>query len=242
MAITVTSTDQTRLALQTAGAGSRILAYLIDFALKGAFMLLVVMVGSLVQPLLAQKVAALELRTQAVVLVIVMALQWGYFWFFDWVCDGQTPGKRAVGIRVVRRDGGSIGLVEATLRNIIRYVDWPGIGVVLFFVTERCWRLGDLAAGTLVVYEREDVLDDLEGRPAADGEQGQTVRMSTAEYECLTELMRRQSLTPQARAILTRRFAERLRDRVGAPGGQTDDEWVLRAAWRRAAVGRRRAG
>jgi hypothetical protein len=86
-------------------------------------------------------------------------MNWGYFTLFEAFWNGRTPGKRVARIRVIQRSGRSIGLVESMARNLVRYVDqlpfFYGVGVIAMFVNKQHQRLGDLAAGTLVVRDRE---------------------------------------------------------------------------------------
>lgn len=94
---------------------------------------------------------------------------WGYYIFFEILWNGQTPGKRWVKLRVIRLDGTPVSVVEVVVRNLVRLIDFMpfayAFGVTAMFVTERSRRLGDLAAGTVVVHERP-ATDLLEGRSA----------------------------------------------------------------------------
>ena len=86
---------------------------------------------------------------------------WGYFTLFEAFWNGRTPGKRVARIRVIQRSGRAIGLFESMARNLVRYIDmhqFPlvyAVGVIAMFATRQHQRLGDLAAGTLVVRDRE---------------------------------------------------------------------------------------
>ncbi|MCP4427984.1 MAG: RDD family protein [Chloroflexi bacterium] len=97
----------------------------------------------------------------AIFSLIGFALLWGYYIFFEMLWNGQSPGKRWAGLRVIRADGTPITLTESLIRNLVRLVDflpiYYGIGVVTMFINEQSRRLGDLAAGTLVVRERKNV-------------------------------------------------------------------------------------
>jgi uncharacterized RDD family membrane protein YckC len=109
---------------------------------------------------------------------------WGYYIFFELLWNGATPGKRALGLRVIRVDGTPITITESVIRNLVRLVDflpaYYGIGVIVIFVNRQTRRLGDLAAGTVVVREaglaaQKKKLADLEkalvqpqARPAVD--------------------------------------------------------------------------
>jgi uncharacterized RDD family membrane protein YckC len=102
--------------------------------------------------------------TLAVFLVISAVLFSGYFIIFEWLFNGQTPGKRLFKLRVIRVDGRPITLWEALARNILRLIDaFPGmvipiysIGLITLFLSNRDQRLGDLFAGTVVIRERSD--------------------------------------------------------------------------------------
>ena len=95
----------------------------------------------------------------AIVIFIVFLFNWGYFTLFEAFWNGRTPGKRVARIRVIQRSGRAIGLFESMARNLVRYVDqlpfFYAVGVIAMFATRQHQRLGDLAAGTLVVRDRE---------------------------------------------------------------------------------------
>ncbi len=88
----------------------------------------------------------------------------GYFILFEWLWNGQTPGKRLLKLRVIREDGRPITLWEAMARNLLRIFDAiPGfvlpvysIGLISIFLSRRDQRIGDMFAGTVVVRERTD--------------------------------------------------------------------------------------
>lgn len=94
----------------------------------------------------------------AVGLVAVFVVQWGYGALSEWALGGQTIGKRILGLRVLDERGLRITFVQAVVRNLVRTVDFlPGfylVGGVSALLDGRGRRLGDLAAGTIVVRER----------------------------------------------------------------------------------------
>ncbi len=102
--------------------------------------------------------------TIAILIIVVFALFSGYFVFFEWLWNGQTPGKRLLKLRVIREDGRPITLWEALARNLLRIFDAvPGfflpiysIGLITIFANRRDQRIGDMFAGTVVVRERTD--------------------------------------------------------------------------------------
>ena len=99
----------------------------------------------------------------AILLIILFLIFTGYFIFFEWLWNGQTPGKRFLKLRVIRDDGRPITLWEAMARNLLRIFDaLPGavflpiysIGLISIFANSRDQRVGDMYAGTVVIRER----------------------------------------------------------------------------------------
>jgi RDD family len=117
---------------------------------------------------------------------------------------GRTPGKRMAGIHIVTRTGGSPGIGALLTRNVFRLVDslplLYGVGLVATFATRDHVRIGDLAAGTILVYERPDVVLPERATVAATSSK-QSLRGSDAEV--ITELLMRWSqLESEARQHL----------------------------------------
>ncbi|HEY0069523.1 MAG TPA: RDD family protein, partial [Chloroflexia bacterium] len=95
----------------------------------------------------------------AILTLVIFLIIWGYFVVFETVWNGQTPGKRAGRLRVIRYNGQPIGAGEAMVRNLVRLVDFMpgfyGIGLLTMFIDKDARRLGDFAAGTIVIREGE---------------------------------------------------------------------------------------
>jgi uncharacterized RDD family membrane protein YckC len=148
---------------QVSGIGSRFLATLIDTILIAVLQVIVLLVTALLlrafggvsddNPATAWVFAAYSLVTAV--------FYWGYYVFFETLWNGQTPGKRWVGLRVIRTNGTPITLSESFIRNLARLVDFLpamyGVGVITMFIDKQSRRLGDLAAGTLVVLDRAPI-------------------------------------------------------------------------------------
>jgi uncharacterized RDD family membrane protein YckC len=173
----------------------------------------------------------------------------GYHLLFELAWSGQTPGKRLLGIRVIRENGYPIRPVDATVRNLIRVVDGPPfafvIGIVVMLLNDRAKRLGDFAAGTIVVREaRRQGLSTFQnlalGTAAApDGAQegaqaGVPLPSLGAEDTTLVRdfLVRRHSMAGPARAALARRLAGAVAVRYGItaqrPGDGADEAFLER--------------
>ena len=165
---------------EVAGIGSRFLAAVVDTTLIVVLLILAnLTLFFLVANLLSGEVITQSASWVAALLGLVsFAFLWGYYIFFEMLWNGQSPGKRWLGLRVVRTDGTPIGLSEAIIRNLIRIVDflpaYYGVGVITMFLNEQARRLGDLAAGTLVVYDRGNVtLSSLQTRTIASPPTGE---------------------------------------------------------------------
>ncbi|MCP5098637.1 MAG: RDD family protein [Chloroflexi bacterium] len=143
------------------GIGSRFLAALIDtliIAIIQAFVYLVI---------LAILGFDLDITSPNFSLIIGLLtflsflMLWGYYIFFEIAWNGRTPGKKAVGLRTIRQDGTPITVTESIIRNLIRFIDFIpmgyGVGVITMFIDSKSRRLGDLAAGTIVVRDLEEV-------------------------------------------------------------------------------------
>lgn len=100
--------------------------------------------------------------TVAITILALFLIFAGYFILFEWLWNGQTPGKKLLKLRVIREDGRPITLWEAIARNLLRIGDAvPGfivpvysIGLITIFLSNRDQRLGDIFAGTVVIRER----------------------------------------------------------------------------------------
>jgi uncharacterized RDD family membrane protein YckC len=157
--ISIDTPELVGIEMPLAGIGSRFIALLVDYLIwgVGVFLLFLVIVFLLPAVHTFNRISAQW--AEALVIFIFFLLNWGYFTLFEAFWNGRTPGKRVARIRVIQRSGRSIGLLESMARNLVRYVDqlpfFYGVGVIAMFVTRQHQRLGDLAAGTLVVRDRE---------------------------------------------------------------------------------------
>jgi uncharacterized membrane protein SpoIIM required for sporulation/uncharacterized RDD family membrane protein YckC len=154
----IATPDSVELEFRLAGPGSRFLALAIDTAIGG------VLYAALVALAIAAGLSldGIEGRSTWAAGFLVFAfflVRWGYYLFFEIRLRGQTPGKRALGIRVVREGGLPLGARHSLIRNLLRVVDsLPPplciVGAVSILATRKGQRLGDLAAGTVVIRER----------------------------------------------------------------------------------------
>ncbi len=161
--LVIETPERVPLHFALASTGNRFLACAFDHTIQlFAIMLLVIVFAYASDAGLAWYARLKEAPKWAVaVLIIAIFLVWsGYFAFFEWAWNGQTPGKRWLRLRVIREDGRPVTFWEAAARNLVRILDmmpfpFYSVGLVSVFVSRRDQRVGDLVAGTVVVRERE---------------------------------------------------------------------------------------
>ena len=157
--LSIDTPELVAIEMPLAGIGSRFIALLVDYLIWSAGLVLLIIVAVAVLPAMHAFNVKSAQWAEAIVIFIVFLFNWGYFTLFEAFWNGRTPGKRVARIRVIQRSGRSIGLLESMARNLVRYVDqlpfFYAVGVITMFVTRQHQRLGDLAAGTLVVRDRE---------------------------------------------------------------------------------------
>ena len=240
--LTIETPEQISLEFTLAGAGSRFLAIAIDTLIQIAIFLALVLVGIGALWLASSGFNRAASWVAAVLVFAAFLLYYGYFAAFEALWGGQTPGKRALGIRVIRVSGQPITAFDALVRNLLRIVDQlPGIyavGVLTVFFTSRNQRLGDLAAGTVVVMEQEGQAAAA-ALPSRAGVRFGAARLTPAEIEVLQLFLRRRDELPEAtRLNSAAQLAARIRERLNVPvtAGGSDEELIeaVAAEYRRA--------
>jgi uncharacterized RDD family membrane protein YckC len=214
------------IAVDVAGLGSRMIAWLIDSLIQLAVVLPIVLgVG-------AGNLA--EGPELVVVSLVIFLIVWGYYPIFEVLWQGRTPGKRAQRIRVIRTDGQPAGGAAILVRNLIRILDvilLPFLAVISMLITSRAQRLGDLAAGTMVVREPRFSEPETVRLPnRADLPVVDATGLSEREYDVIRSfLARRSSLDSTARWRLAAQLAASVRGRVGSLPDGVPDEAMLEA-------------
>ena len=219
--------------LTLAGIGSRFIAALLDLLLQGA----VLLAAAFALGVLGGDGTSFGNAAFSIVFFLVF---FGYDVLFEVRSRGRTLGKRWTGLRVVRSGGRPVTFVPSAVRNVLRVVDilpmFYALGMLSIFVTARNQRLGDLAAGTLVVRERPGGMRE---RPVADepitihSTDGWDVSAVSAQDVGTVRqfLARRDGLDTRARAQLAGDLERRLRPRVaGAPERIAAEEFLERLA------------
>jgi uncharacterized RDD family membrane protein YckC len=158
--LNIDTPEQVELEFAVAGIGSRFVAVLIDHLIQAGFYFVLIIAGAILFGAIANRINLLGKWILAVFIAVNFLLIWGYYALFEAYWHGQTPGKYIMKLRVIKDSGRQITLFEAMSRNLLRIIDYlPGfylVGVITMLCTKRHQRLGDLAAGTLVVHERRD--------------------------------------------------------------------------------------
>ncbi len=152
--------EQTRLHFQLAGIGSRFLAMAIDTTIQIAAYLTGLLILAVTGARLFMAFAFIPQQWwTAVVIGFNFVLYYGYFAIFEIAWRGQTPGKRIIGIRVIKESGRPLAPAETIGRNLLRIVDQlPGIyavGIVTALFNAQSKRLGDFVAGSIVIREQK---------------------------------------------------------------------------------------
>ena len=223
------------LSYTVAGVGSRATAACIDYAICIVTFITVIIAFLQLQVTfgVASSRDSSGAWVMAVLGVVQFAILWLYYVLFEALADGQTPGKRLMKLRVVKDGGLSVTLEASAIRNIVRAIDLQpvflyAVGLVAIIANARGKRLGDMAAGTIVVKE------DLVSQPATPRKSGRTdarddtprplalsASLTDAEFQLLDRFVeRRMEFAPERRTQLAAGLAQRFRSTLTQDHGQ----------------------
>ncbi|MGA7934220.1 MAG: RDD family protein [Kovacikia sp.] len=225
--VSLSTPESVELEFTLAGIGNRTLALLIDYHIMGLLLFgFWVLWGTFSLGLLSylsgtnQNYTAVPIWLTAIAVLISFVIFTGYFAFFELAWQGQTPGKRIAKIRVIRDDGKPIGISQVALRSLLRPIDdllFIGAFFILFGKREK--RLGDWAAGTLVIQEQRpgsketivisEQAKDLATQLPAMADLSQLLPDDFVVIR--TYLERRAAMAPNARKELSLKLARQLR-------------------------------
>ena len=219
----VETPEGVELRLRVAGPPARGVAWTVDVLLR-----------AMGYALLSIPAALLGRAGTGMMFLVVFLGEWFYPVLFEVFAHGATPGKKLVGLAVVHDDGTPVGWSGALLRNLLRFADFLpvayGFGLVTMLVHPRFKRLGDLAAGTVVVYDEraERTLRAVDAAP-----QPPPVPLEPEEQRAIVAFAERMPLWGPARAAELASLAAPL---VGAEGPAAVERLAGIANW---LVGRR---
>jgi uncharacterized RDD family membrane protein YckC len=249
---TIELPEQVDMEVDLASIGSRSLALLVDLLIGGLILfvpyaLLFLTARDAAQSWLGQfGVSTITL----IFLLLLFSFQWGYFNFFEWLWNGQSPGKRVMSLRVIRTNGSPISWSDVFLRNLVRPLDTflslGLVGVLMIFVSKRSQRLGDLMAQTLVI--RESTLDwaffDSVSPPAihfTPDPQEAAISLPTVHWELLQSFaVRRTKIQPASIGRIALKIRTVLSPMVPAElapdSSLNDTEWLVNLSTKVTAV------
>jgi uncharacterized RDD family membrane protein YckC len=215
------------LDLDTAGLGSRFAAAVLDALIYGSTAAVLMISGLILVDSFWVFIA---------VFAVTAFVPIAYGAIFETLWNGRTPGKKANKLRVVQTNGHPINWKHAVVRNLFRLVD-NAVGVLFVLFTKRSQRLGDLAAGTIVVREPSGAAPQPFALTSDPMQQALARRIDasgigTREYGMLRDfLRRREHLDDAGRRSVARQLAEIVRARVPFPLDEPiPDELLIEAA------------
>ena len=201
--LTVDSVTGIDVSLPVAGAGARAYAFLIDWVIRLILALAWYSVATVVYngDLSLAPPPETDARWFAAVAAPALAIYFLYHLVLETVMRGRTPGKRMAGVSIISRDGSAPGVGALLTRNVFRLIDslplFYGIGLIAVMMTHEHRRIGDLAAGTLLVY------DAPASAASASAANPAHVRDDAVGAELVSELLERWPLlTSEARCQL----------------------------------------
>lgn len=222
---TIATPEGVQLALPLAGIGTRFLCTIIDLLIGGAAAVIVILFAAVLGGEIAATIAA-----SASFLVFFV----GYNVLFEVAGGGRTIGRRAAGLRVVMDSGAPVGLRASLIRNLILILEGPGLlylpALISILITKNNQRLGDLAAGTLVIRDVKAPAYEPPRThvPPAQFQSWDVTGVGEAELVAVrTFLDRRHAFAPGARAALAAELATKLRPLVpGVRPGLHDEQFL----------------
>jgi uncharacterized RDD family membrane protein YckC len=249
--LVIETPERVELYYTRAQVGNRFLAALLDHTVQVCFIagvgLALMGLGNQVEALYA----SLGNWAIAVAILLCFGIYTSYFVLFETFWNGQTPGKRLFGLRVIREDGRPVRFFEALVRNVLRIgidampviavVPLYSVGIMAVFLSSRSKRLGDYVAGTVVIRESEaraptldEVISLARDTPASRGDAGPPPfeidprALTEDQVRALRAFLRRRfDLPPDARQALGWRLVASLATALSVPAVPLPPEAVL---------------
>jgi uncharacterized RDD family membrane protein YckC len=240
--LTIETPEQISLEFPLAGIGSRGYALCVDTLIQVVAVLVIVLVIAFTAPDLERSWISARNWEMAIALFLLFCLYWGYFAIFEILWNGQTPGKRQAGIRVISASGRPITVFEGIGRNFMRAIDSLGIyfvGAVTCAIDKQNRRLGDMVAGTVVVHEVDEqgvfYWYGQEKSASAPSVSQEVASLTDQEFQLVeTFLSRRLDIPNLQRLSSAQVIADRMGERLHIPKEQRpSDEAFLEEISRR---------
>ena len=238
--VDVATGESVEFSYELAGLGSRFFAVFIDLTIQITVLIVLVLLFFWVMTAVPApaKASTLTKSEEAVLsaigVIAIFLLFFGYFIIFEWLWNGRTPGKRLLGIRVVRDGGFPLDFTASAIRNIVRIVEFSigfyVVSAVSTLLSPSNRRLGDMAAGTIVVrdnrYERAAALKL--GQESQERDDALVRDLSPVERDLIRRYAeRRANLNLAARTEVAGQIAAAIRPKLGVSFDHIDDDHLL---------------
>src|SRR6266487_2618649 len=222
----VETPEHVEVRFELAGVGSRMAAGLLDLLFLFLGLMVLWVGGGVIVGGVLSRQGMLQGWFAAVMVLIMFSGVWGYFTLFEALNGGRTPGKQLLGIRVVMDTGRSLTTQAAVVRNLVRFIDcyFPALpfapALLAIALHPSIKRLGDMAAGTIVVRDR--ATDWTRGLPGTPAHEGATEAVETGppdlseeEFRLLDRFLGRlNELAPDVQARITADLVRRFEPRI----------------------------
>lgn len=198
--INITTPDNIDVEYRLAGIGSRLGAASIDTLVQFIIFLVLNIISFIF--LFSTKGMTLDFSDKNFVFFLTFLIIsyfivfFGYFFISEVIMNGQTLGKKILGLRTIRQNGMPIGIPQSLIRNLTRVlIDNYGIGIIFMIVNKEHKRLGDLIAGTIVISENPDIISSQSLLPmesqSINGNLNNNYPLNPQEYEILKDYFAR---------------------------------------------------
>ncbi|QXM06272.1 RDD family protein [Crassaminicella indica] len=163
--VSITTPENIEVKFRLAGVGSRVVAAFIDYLIQGVvYLIFILALAGMNDPI--EYFEGKNSYFLAIVLLIIVCVNYGYFIISEMVMNGRTLGKKALGLRTIRKNGQPMDIKHSLIRNLFRiFVDNYLVGILMIFFRGDDARLGDILASTMVIEEEKkelyDYFDDL---------------------------------------------------------------------------------
>jgi uncharacterized RDD family membrane protein YckC len=240
--VDVATGESVAFSYELAGLGSRFLALLVDLSIQIGVVILVALLlvwvaqaapggGKDLAP--TSKIA--DAIVDSIFIIAAFMLFFGYFIIFEWRFNGRTPGKRLLGIRVVRDGGFPVDFTASVVRNVVRVLEFAlgfyAVSAIATLLSPMNRRLGDLAAGTIVVRDNryERTAPRSFGRDVENARDDVLVRDLTPSQRdlILRYAERRTNLSLAARTAVAAQIAASVRPKLAVSFEHIDDDHLL---------------
>jgi len=230
--ITIVTPSNIEVEYRLAGVGSRLAAFIIDFALQLAMIIIVALAVLGVDYYLLGN-DGLSGVAIGVMLVLGFVIYFGYFILCEMIMNGQTLGKRVFGLRAIRENGQPLEFAQALVRGLVRSsADMMYVGLFVIFFHPLHKRLGDMAAGTVVISEKYGASFELT-LLASNWPQylPSPMEVTNDERQLIEEWLRRRNNLSDYGDSLGRKLATYFSEKRSAINESTSNQWQPPGEW-----------